>query len=426
MQFGEQGPGTSVVEPTSHLNVSPLIRDVMSRAIRLNGNKIDGCETRVVLAPGQTRAVYDLDKTDSAKLVMCQYDLCALRADGKADLPPGGFFRCAKCKLCTYCGPECQKLHWHIHKKLCKQLRQEQPPAAPWPLAKFTTRSSAGRLSDLATTVVHDEDVNLTLAIMHSAWSNRFGEGVTVLIEVEDLLAFDSGSSSSSGSGGAGRESRLIYMSPFDLASMTAYRPDLREDEFEPGSKSLPRPPPVRVPHQTPHPACRGIQSKRPAPRELWERLMQKEFIDIRLLQAISQTFPEVREGWRTNDVACRRVIPIVVFDHSCGYSKIMTATNPYSPKAINKACKYGGKVSYSRSSGGVSRPSVVCSRKPAAAAASPLATIAAEVYSQLSHADILCVDKRDAGQLDLETADSDAATRFYALDFHTLAAPPS
>jgi len=33
--------------------------------------------------------------------------------------------KCSACKMVGYCGVSCQKLHWHTHKKFCKQLAKD-------------------------------------------------------------------------------------------------------------------------------------------------------------------------------------------------------------------------------------------------------------------------------------------------------------
>lgn len=36
--------------------------------------------------------------------------------------------RCSRCKNEIYCGPDCQKVHWPIHKKTCTPAKTEVKP----------------------------------------------------------------------------------------------------------------------------------------------------------------------------------------------------------------------------------------------------------------------------------------------------------
>lgn len=45
----------------------------------------------------------------------CYYPLCI-----KTEIDVFEFKMCSKCKIARYCGPECQKLHWPVHRCYCK------------------------------------------------------------------------------------------------------------------------------------------------------------------------------------------------------------------------------------------------------------------------------------------------------------------
>ena len=53
-------------------------------------------------------------QTDLRQLANMKLGVCVICGDSKVKM-------CAGCKVIPYCGRDCQKRHWHVHKAVCKQ-----------------------------------------------------------------------------------------------------------------------------------------------------------------------------------------------------------------------------------------------------------------------------------------------------------------
>lgn len=63
---------------------------------------------------------HGVSATEAAKMTQ---ELMPCRICGTAEKA----FKCSRCKVAFYCGPEHQKLDWPVHKKACKAAPKGHP-----------------------------------------------------------------------------------------------------------------------------------------------------------------------------------------------------------------------------------------------------------------------------------------------------------
>ena len=243
---------------------------------------------------------------------------------------PGAAVACPVCPSAVYCGPACAKAELVRHAPFCKPRRD-------------------GLTDDLLSTLASNvafETVEVA-AVLHSAWSVRYGEGGAVLVEVGDLT-------DSAASPAAFSFVPTVQFATFAMGGKTA---DLYADGDGGGvDKGRIGPPP-------PDAKCVGWSATRAPPRSVWRALavagahtallqcmppnVLSEYFGVGGAAAKSAKRGSGGRGGGARSLqvsiaAWRSPIPMIIYDRATSYVKVVRVGNPLDVVPLHDALTGG------------------------------------------------------------------------------------